>query len=205
MGCALGLTGCSYDVILGTITNYTLVAQSCGTWDSAGVHTVGDYFVGHSAARPKEALAYFVFDMTPVQGRTLTGAELTLPGTNDWAITVDAPSQEGPPPLQFRLSTQPLPAALTLSQVTGSNSDPTVYTHVHAEDDLGFQWVSSGSTTNTYGAFTYNTARLQSAADAGGLYPMFGVQRWAETATTDEYLYGQSACNPGIVLSLKAQ
>ena len=32
-------------------------------------------------------------------------------------MTVTAPSQEGPPPLQFRLATRPLPAGLTLAQV----------------------------------------------------------------------------------------
>ncbi len=205
MGCSLGLAGCSYDVTLGNVGHYALVAESCGTWDSTGVHTTGDYFVGHSTARPNEALAYFVFDMTPVMSQTLTGAELAIPGTDDWAITVDAPAQEGPPPLQFRLSTQPLPAGLTLAQVTGGDNDTSVYTAVHAEQDLGFQWVQSGSTTNVYGAFTYDTGRLQSGVDASGLYPLFGVERWGESETTDEYLYGNSVCTAGVVLYVTVQ
>jgi hypothetical protein len=205
MLCSLGLAACSYDVTLGSVKTHGLVATSCGTWNSKGVHTIGDYFVGHSTARPDETLDYFVFDMSPVQGQTLTGAELSIPGTSDWAMTVPAPSQEGPPPLQFKLSTTPLPARLTLAQVTGGNDDTSVYDAVHAEDDLGFEWVQSGSTTNLYGAFTYTTSRLQSAADAAGLYPLFGVERWGEAATTDEYLYGGSVCNTSIVLYVTGQ
>jgi hypothetical protein len=205
MVCSLGLTACGYDVTLGILKTQELVATSCGTWNSKGVHTIGEYFVGHSTARPDETLDYFVFDMSTVQGLTLTGAELSIPGTSDWAMTVPAPSQEGPPPLQFRLATTPLPSGLTLAQVTEGDNDTGVYAAVHAEGDLGFQWVQSGSTTNLYGAFTYDTGRLQSAADAAGLWPLFGVETWGEAGTTDEYLYGGSMCNTGIVLHVTGQ
>jgi len=203
IGVSLGLAGCSYDVTLGSVTTYTLVATSCGTWNSSGVHTTGEYFVGHSTDRPDETLAYFVFDLTPVAGKTVTDASLTLPGTGDWTITV--PDAAHTPALQFKLGATPLPASLTLAQVTGAGDDTSVYPDVHAEQDLGFGWVPSGSTTNTYGAFTYDTGRLQSAANAGGLYPIFAVQRFGETATTEEYLYGGSVFGPGIVFDVTTE
>ena len=202
IGASLGLAGCSYDVTLGGLTTNALVATSCGTWDVLGVHTTGVYLVGHTIDGPDDTISYFVFDLTPVAGKTVTDARLTLPGTDDWTITVPAPET---PALQFKLGTTPLPASLTLAQVTGGSADTGVYPDVLAEQDLGFGWVASGSTTNTYGSFTYDTARLQDAVNAGGLYPMFAVQRFGDTAATAEYLYGGGVFGPGIVLTVTTE
>jgi hypothetical protein len=199
---SLHLAGCTYDVPLGVVTTHPLVAVSCGTWDSLGVHTTGVYFVGHTTAKPDDTISYFVFDLTSVRGLTLTGASLTLPGTADWKITVPAPMT---PALQFKMGTTPLPSSLTLARVTGASDDTGVYSEVHAEQDLGFGWVSSGSDTNTYDAFYYGNARLQNAVSAGGLYPIFAVQRFGEAAATDEYLYGGGVFAPGIVLHVTTE
>jgi hypothetical protein len=204
IGALFWIAGCSYDVTLGEVTNYVLSATSCGTWDSLGVHTVGGYFVGHTTNKPDNTVAYFVFDLSPVEGRTLTGVSLTIPGTSNWEITVPAPSHRTPP-LQFKLGVTPLPASLTLTQVTNGNDDPGIYQAVHAEQDLGFGWYPSGATTNTYGAFTYDTARLQEAVNTGGLYPLFAVQRFGETATTPEYFYRGGVCSPNIVLNVTVE
>jgi hypothetical protein len=197
------LAGCSYDVVLGGITSHRLPALQCGTWNSLGAHTAGEYFVGHSAARPNDTLSYFVFDLSSVQGKTITAASLTIPGTGDWRITVPEP----PPAtvLAFKLGTTPLPASLTLARVTGGASDPAVYQDVRAEQDLGFGWFASGSTTNTCDAFYYDNQRLQRAANAGGLYSLFAVDRFTNMASTDEYLYGGGACGPGVVLTLETE
>src|ERR1019366_2111440 len=111
------LVGCSYDVVLGSVTSHRLPALQCGTWDSLGVHTTGDYFVGHSATRPNDTLSYFVFDLSREPGKTITAASLTIPGTTDWRITVPEP----PPTtlLAFKLGASPMPASLTLVRVTG--------------------------------------------------------------------------------------
>ena len=197
------LVGCSYDVVLGSVTSHRLPALQCGTWDSLGVHTTGDYFVGHSAARPNDTLSYFVFDLSRVQGKTITAASLTIPGTTDWRITVPEP----PPTtlLAFKLGASPMPASLTLVRVTGGGTDPAVYQDVRAEQDLGFGWFASGSTSNTYDAFHYDNQRLQRAANAGAMYPLFAVDRFANTASTEEYLYGGGACGPNIVLTVETE
>jgi hypothetical protein len=202
LGVSLTLAGCSYDVTLGNLTTYALAATTSGTWDSSGVHATGVYFVGHTTDPPDDTLSYFVFDLTPVAGKTVTDASLTLPGTSDWKITVPGTQ---PLALQFKLGATPLPASLTLAQVTGGSDDTSVYPDVSAEQDLGFAWVPSGSTTNTYGAFTYDTTRLQDAVNAGGLYPIFAVQRFGQTATTAEYLYGGGVFGPGIVLDVTVE
>jgi hypothetical protein len=207
IGVSLQLAGCGYDVTLGGVTTsaptYALFATSCGTWNSAGVHTTGEYFVGHSTDRPDDTTAYFVFDLTPIAGKTVTAASLTLPGTSDWKITVADANET--PALQFKLGATPLPASLTLAQVTGGSDDVHVYPDVYAEQDLGFDWVPSGGTTNSYAAFYYDKTRLQAAVDAGGLYPIFAVQRFAESATTEEYFYGDSVFGPGIVLDVTVE
>jgi hypothetical protein len=201
MGAAICAACGSYDVPLGSVTTYALPAVTCGTWDSLGAHTVGGYFVGHTTSSPDD-ISYFVFDLTAVQGRTVTHASLTIPGTSDWKITVSAPET---PPLQFKLGATPLPASVTMTQVMGGSDDPDVYSDVHAEQDLGFGWVSSGAATTTYGAFTYDTGRLQDAVNAGGPYAMFAVERFGETAGTDEYLYGGGVCGPDIVLNVTVE
>jgi hypothetical protein len=163
------------------------------------VHRTGVYFVGHTIQTPDDTLSYFVFDLTAVEGQTVTAATVTLPGTSDWKITVPAPMTAA---LEFKLGMTPLPASLTLARVTTGNGDTGVYSEVHAEQDLGFAWVSSGSEATAYDAFHYDGARLQAAVNAGGLYPIFAVQRFGETASTDEYLYGGGVFGPDIVLHM---
>lgn len=204
VACVLSLlAGCSYDVVLGTVTTYRLAATSCGTWNSLGVHTTGEYFVGHSAARPDDTLSYFVFDLSPIGVKTVVDASLVVPGTSDWKITLPEPGTTAL--FDFKLGTTPLPASLTFAQVTGGASDPTVYNDVHAEQDLGFAWVPSGTTTNTYDAYHYDSGRLENAVNAGGLYALFAVERFGGTATTDEYLYGGGECSANIVLTVDAE
>jgi hypothetical protein len=203
MAASAGLAGCTYVVVLGSGTTYSLPVTSCGTWDSLGAHATGGYFVGHTIDAPDDTISYFVFDLTPVQGRTIATVSLTLPGTPDWKITVSDANKT--PALQFKLGVTPLPATLTLTQITDGSDDPSVYHDVHAEQDLGFNWVSSGGITRSYAAFTYDTARLQDAVNAGGPYPMFAVQRFGETAGTAEYLFGDGVCSPDIVLNVTVE
>jgi hypothetical protein len=200
LGGFLLLAGCTYAVPMGRMTTFALQVQSCGKWDSSGTHTPGQYFVGHTSHPPDDTISYFVFDLTPVRGMTLTDAHLAIPGTADWKVTVPTPA--GDPPLAFKVGITPLPGGLTLDQVTAGHADPSVYQHVHAEDDLGFGWFQSGNDTHAVGAFTYDTARLQAAVDAGGPYALFAVQRFGEQIGTDEYFYGGGVCGPGIVLRI---
>jgi hypothetical protein len=201
IGAFVWLAGCTYDVTLGSVT-YPLPATSCGTWDSLGAHTTGDYFVGHRADAASSTLSYFVFDLSPIRGRTVVTAGLTIPGTDDWKFTVTSPET---PPLQFRLAVRPLPSGLSLTQVTTGSDDSGVYQDVEGEEDLGWAWEPSGDLTNTYGAFTYSTARLQSAVDAGGLYPLFAVQDFGPTTGAAEYLFGGGVCGPGIELTVSVE
>jgi hypothetical protein len=202
---ALALVGCSYPVVLGTVTTHQLLALQCGTWNSLGVRTTGEYFVGHSAARPNDTLSYFVFDLSSVKGKTVTAASLTIPGTSDWKITVPEPGTTTL--MAFKLGITPLPANLTLARVTGGASDPSVYQDVRMEQDLGFEWVPTGSTSNAYDAFHYDNPRLQHALDAGGLYALFAVDRFTQgdMAATEEYLYGGGSCGSNIVLTVETE
>jgi hypothetical protein len=201
-GVLVCLAGCSYDVSLGSVA-YPLPATTCGTWDSTGVHTTGGYVVGHLTDAPVDTIAYFVFDLTPLRGRTVVTASLTIPGTSDWKIVL--PDGGETPPLQFMLQVKPLPPSLTLSQVTDGGNDPSVYADVAAERDLGFDWVPAGNVTRPYGAFTYDTVRLQNAVNAGGLYPMFAVQGYGEADSTEEYLFGGGVCSPEAELTVTVE
>ena len=70
---------------------------------------------------------------------------------------------------------------------------------------LGFAWEPSGDVTNTYGAYSYGTQRFQDAVDAGGLYPLFAVDSFGQSASTPEYLFGGGVCGPGIVLTVTVE
>jgi hypothetical protein len=203
IGAALMAVGCTYPVSLGTVTTYRLVALQCGTWDSTGVHSSGEYFVGHSTFRPNDTISYFVFDLSPVRGKTIAGASLVIPGTNDWKVTVPEPGTTNR--LYFKLGTTPEPAGMTLDEVTSGTSDAGVYQQVRAEQDLGFAWVPSGSTVQRYDAFHYDSARLTRAVDAGGMFVLFAVDRFASQATTEEYLYGQGICPAGITFDVEVE
>jgi len=67
-------------------TTFQLTALASGNWNSAGVHTIGNYQIGHSTQLPHQQVAYFEFDLTPVKGRSVTDALILIPGSTDYDI-----------------------------------------------------------------------------------------------------------------------
>lgn len=180
-----------------------LQSLSCGTWDSSGAHATGNYFIGHSQERPNETVAYFIFDFTPIKGRTVTAANITIPGTNDWHITAPWPNHT--PLLQFKIGARPLPSQYTLADVTNGNHIPLLFHYVSRSQDLGYDWKPSASTTNTYDSFHYNTDRLQQIVNAGGRAPIFAASGWGTTISTEEYIYGGSHCTSAVTFNVTVQ
>lgn len=181
---------------LGTVTaqaaTFHLKATTCGTWDSAGNHTVGEYFTGFSFERPNNTVSYFIFDLTPVKGKKVTSCNLTITGTKDFTFT--AIWSNHTPTHQFKIGATPMnPAKMTVAQITTGNHNPSIWKNVHSEQNLGYGWLPDGLHPGfRLDAFHYNNQRLQAAVNAGGLFAMFGVERFHDRATGEQYIWDDS-------------
>jgi hypothetical protein len=189
-------------------TTFHLIATTCGTWDSAGHHTVGTYQVGHSKEHPNQSTAYFVFDLTPIQGRKVVGANLTIPGTSDFSIT-DVWANHTPTH-QFKVGIAPQNVgAITLNELEHGNNDSTLF--INANDanrnqDLGYGWVQDGLHAGfAFDADHYHPERLQAAVNAGGLFAFWACDRFDSGSTGENYVWGNSTFNHGITLNITVQ
>lgn len=183
--------------------NHDLVCLSCGTWDSAGHHTVGDYFVGFSVERPNPTAAYFVFDLTPIKGKTVTSVFLTIPGTNDWNFTAIWAGHT--PEHQFKLGMAPQNVAhMDVTDITTGNNKKWVY-HFAADpnqnQDLGYNWLVNGLHPGfEFNAFYYNPQRFQTIVNTGGLTTMWACDRYDSGNTGEQYVWGGGVFSKAIVM-----
>jgi hypothetical protein len=188
-------------------TVFHLAATTCGTWNAAGVHTVGSYQIGYSAQLPTKQAAYFIFDLTPVRGRVVTANNITIPGTTDFHITGDWPNHPaGTPAVQFKAGMTPQNvAANSVNQITTGNNDVSLYNNAIREQDLGYGWVPDGlHAGKAFDAFHFNPGRLQALVDTGGLIAFWAVDRADINAGSENYIWGHSTCSAGIVMNVTA-
>lgn len=171
---------------------HTLKAITCGTWDSAGNHTVGEYFTGFSRERPNNTVSYFIFDLSSIKGKNVTNCNLTITGTKDFAFTAIWANHT--PTHQFKIGCTPMnPGKLTVAQITTGNHNSSIWKDVHSEQNLGYGWLPDGLHPGFHlDAFHYNNQRLQAAVNAGGLFALFGVERFDNQNTGEQYIWGQS-------------
>lgn len=167
-------------------------ALSCGTWDSAGTHTVGEYFTGFSKERSHDTVSYFIFDLSSIKGKKVTNCNLTIEGTKDFTFT--AVWSGHTPVHQFKVGMTPMnPSKLTVAQITTGNHNPAVWKAVHSEQNLGYRWTPDGVHAGArFDAFHYNNQRFQAAVNAGGQFAMFGVQRFSSGNTGEQYIWENS-------------
>ena len=188
-----------------------LVATACGTWNDAGQHTVGSYQIGHSSELPHQTAAYFIFDLTPIKGRTVTAASVTIPGTTDFHITGEWPTHPaGTPALQFKVGIAPQnKAAMSVTDITTGNNNITLYlnaTDANRNQDLGYGWVPDGvHQGKAFDAHHFDPARLQDEVNQGGLVAFWAVDRADINAGAENYIWGHSSLNSGIVLNITVQ
>jgi hypothetical protein len=178
-------------------TTFHLNASSCGTWNAAGVHVAGGgYQIGYSKELPTKQAAYFVFNLDPVKGRTVTAANVTVPGTTDFDITGTWPNHPTPPH-NFKVGITPQnTAANTVAQITNGNNDASIYNNAVAEQDLGYGWVPDGLHKGvSFDAFHYNNVRLQTMVNNGGQVVMWAIDRADINAGAENYIWGSSSCS----------
>jgi hypothetical protein len=155
-------------------TTFQLTAIASGNWNSAGVHTAGNYQIGHSTEHPDQQVAYFEFNFEPLKGRTVTTATALIPGSTDYNIEVSyhLPNCPASPAPCFKVGIRSLHiTGVSVDEVVnGSNSLTTGRAlQGNQNDDLGYAWVTNGLHQGfQFNADHYNPANLQDEVNAGG-------------------------------------
>jgi autotransporter-associated beta strand protein len=198
-----------------TYTHY-LTAITSGNWNSAGVQgnttdgTPTDYQIGYSSQLPNEQAAYFEFDLTPIQGQTVTDCLFLIPGSTDYNITdywgtAGINENNLNDHQQFKVGVRPQ-GSDTLNQILNGNNSTTIYldaADANRNQDLGYGWVAEGLHLNrAFGAFTYNTARLQTEVNTGGLWIFWACDDYDTGAGDENYIWGTTEYNTGLVLEI---
>lgn len=203
-------------------TTFQLTALASGNWNSAGVHTVGEYQIGHSTEHPEQQAAYFEFNFDPIKGRTVTGASVLIPGSTDYNIETTYAPRCGTAPC-FKIGITPQ-GTETLEDIVSPTSNHSTEIYLSGGDanrnqDLGYAWVENGLHKGfEFGAFTYNTARLQDEVNAGGNWVFWGRDDFdnGESNVDDgacpdcpggveNYVWGSTAFTTGIVAMITVE
>ena len=195
-------------------TTYRLPALASGNWSSAGVHTVGNYQIGHSTQLPHQQAAYFEFNFDSIKGRKVTAASVLIPGSTDYNIETVYPKRCPGPCFKVGIAPQ---GAETTEAIVSPSSNHNTNIYLDGDDgnrnqDLGYAWPEDGLHKGLeFGAFTYNTARLQDEVNAGGNWVFWGRDDFdtGESNVSDgacpdcpggveNYIWGSTEFNDGI-------
>jgi hypothetical protein len=183
-----------------------------GTWNAKGVHTStnGSYMIGYNYENPVEQAAYFVFDLTSIQGETVTNCWITIPGSIDYHITDYFPTPDDglTNNIQFKVGIAPQSSDtnITVGEIMTGNNNYNVYHYSvdpNQNQDLGYRWVVDGLHLGfTFGAFTYNPPRLQTEVNAGGQWAFWACDRFDAASVGENYLWGSTFFTTNIVLTI---
>jgi hypothetical protein len=135
----------------------------------------------------------------------VTAANVTVPGTTDFHITGSWPNHPAnAPSIQFKVGITPQNvAANSVSQIVTGNNNTSIYHNVIREQNLGYGWVPDGLHRGTsFDAFHFHPERMQALVNSGGQVALWAVDRADINAGSENYVWGNSACNAGIVLNI---
>jgi len=198
-------------------TTFQLTALSSGDWNSAGVHTLSTYQIGHSLEEPNNQVAYFEFNLDPIKGPTLVSNFLLIPGSTDYDISTTFAKDCGTRPC-FKVGIAPQGRAATNDVVSAaSNNNTAVYQA--GESDLhnhviGYEWPSDGLHPGLkFNADHYTPQRLQDEINAGGNWVFWARDDFSDSEGSinrvvcnacpggfENYIWGGTAYSTGIVM-----
>ncbi len=187
-----------------------LVCLACGTWNDQGIRgATSDYQIGYSLEKPHHQAAYFEFDYSGIQGKTVTNLNITIPGSTDYNIT-DVWTNHTPTH-QFRITMHDQGPNSTTDITTGNNNK---LLYINAEDELrngqmGYAWVPDGihkglavdcwhfqlPTSIDFDGFTF-----QPEVNAGGKHVLWACDGFDSGAGSENYIWGHTQFTTAIVL-----
>ncbi len=201
---------------------YNLIAFGSGNWNSAGHRTSSNYQIGYSTELPNEQAAYFQFDLTPAKGKTITSANMLIPGSTDYNIMSFWGGTHQIIAFKVRCSAQCDPTyPVTYTQMTTGNN--SVITYVNMSDfnrnpDLGYGWVTDGLHKGfRFDCFHYESVGkgeggkpvgpwLQNECNAGGNWCMVVYDGYDfdknGNRPSENYIWGSTSFNTGIQLQI---
>jgi hypothetical protein len=208
--CALAVLLCLGATNIRAQNTYNLTCITCGNWNSAGIHDPTTlYQIGYSYTRPNPQIAYFEFDLTPVMGKTVTNAGITIPGSTDYSINSYWVTKSE---IAIKVGIRPQSTNYpeTLSQILTGNNSTSLYVNVedpNRNQDLSYDWMTDGFHFGfEFGAFFYNPQRFQAAVTAGGDYILWAVDdddiEESGATAPENYIWGSTSYNTGIILTI---
>lgn len=182
---------------------FHLAATASGNWNDQGIRTGGNYQIGNSTEHPHQQAAYFAFNLNAVKGRTVTDANVLIPGSTDYTITSIWSGHT--PSHQLKVGVAPQ-GPNSVSQITTGNNNKTLYINAadaNRNQDLGYNWVVDGlHKGKTFDAFHYNNARFQAAVNRGGAYVLWSCSRVQGPSGAENYIWGNTRFTTAIVLNV---
>jgi hypothetical protein len=173
IGVALSLWGCgaSPDASDGTgsaeqavtSSTVTIQAKAFGNWSSTGVRTSGSSLTGDVGG--VDHAGYYVFDITPIAGKTVTAISITVGNRNG------SENLGGAKP-GLRTTIRPF-GNTPVATLTGGSNDKNVFAQIAGvsnSQDYTYAYIKASATTFTFGLLGYETTRipdLVKAAKAG--------------------------------------
>jgi hypothetical protein len=191
---------------------YNLANLTSGNWNSQNARTSGLYLIGFNAQHPNEQVAYFEFDLTPAQGKTITSANMLIIGSTDYHISdVWTGHPAGTTEHQFKVGIAPSNGSFSVAQITTGNNIANLYHEEGApgpNPDNGYGWVTDGLHPGfRFDAWHYEGTglhghRLQTAVNAGGDFVIFAGDRFDSGNDGQNYIWGSTSFNVGNQLQI---
>ena len=191
---------------------YNLTNLASGNWNNQNVRTANLYLIGFNVQHPNEQGAYFEFDLTPCQGKTITSANMLVIGSTDYHISdVWTGHPAWTTEHQFKVGCAPMSTGSdSVSQIVTANNIANLY-HDQVggpNNDNGYGWVTDGLHPGfRFDAWTYEGRgtrgpRLQNAVNAGGLFVMLMGDRFDSGNDGQNYIWGSTSFNTGNQLQI---
>jgi hypothetical protein len=186
---------------------YDLPCLASGNWNTANQRQDDNYQIGFSTEQPIEQAAYFLYDLTPVQGQTIVTANMLIIGSTDYHISTFWPNHQGSPPqVWFKVGIVPQTVSRnSVDEIVNGDNIPGLYTGQIGSNanDNGYAWVMDGLHEGVrfdawhYEGTGHRPPRLQDAVNAGGLFVMWAADRFDNANDGENYIWGSTAFDAG--------
>jgi hypothetical protein len=191
---------------------YNLANLASGNWSNQNVRTSNLYLIGFNAQHPNEQGAYFEFNLTPLQGKRISSANMLIIGSTDYHISDIWPNHPaGTTEHQFKVGIAPQNVGSdSVSQIVTGNNIANLYNNQvgNSQNDNGYGWVTDGLHPGfRFDAWHYESTgqrgpRLQNAVNAGGLFVMLAGDRFDASNDGQNYIWGSTSFNTGNQLQI---
>src|SRR5258708_911181 len=191
---------------------HDLPCLASGNWSTADQRQANNYQIGFNTERPTEQAAYFLYDLTPVKGKTIQSANMLIIGSTDFHISTFWPNHPGSPPQHwFKVGIVPQTvSANSVSQITSGDNITGLYSGQVGSNgnDNGYLWVSDGLHPGArfdawhYESIGHRPPRLQNAVKTGGLFVLWWADRFDNGNDGENYLWGSTVFNSGTQLRI---